>query len=128
MRGYGYCEAGFSAEYMKDPPYGVIMGAVGSRQWTGKRLKALYFQNKGNHHRYFRLRVIPSFGESETRKRKRLHIHARLRGTGNARGASINLRHTRSVMFPPIHMQHIPFCVLFCQSVDLRTTHRLPVF
>ncbi|XP_067022705.1 integrin alpha-9-like isoform X1 [Acropora muricata] len=35
MRGYGYCEAGFSAEYMKDPPYGVIMGAVGSRQWTG---------------------------------------------------------------------------------------------
>ena len=28
---------------MKYPPYGVIMGAVGSRRWTGKRLKALYY-------------------------------------------------------------------------------------
>ncbi|KAK2570114.1 Integrin alpha-4 [Acropora cervicornis] len=35
IQDYGYCEAGFSAEYMKDPPYNVIMGAVGSRRWTG---------------------------------------------------------------------------------------------
>ncbi|XP_067022704.1 integrin alpha-9-like isoform X2 [Acropora muricata] len=34
-RDFGYCEAGFSAEYMKDPPYSVIFGAVGSKQWTG---------------------------------------------------------------------------------------------
>ncbi|XP_074623390.1 integrin alpha-9-like isoform X2 [Acropora palmata] len=35
IQDYGYCEAGFSAEYTKDPPYNVIMGAVGSRRWTG---------------------------------------------------------------------------------------------
>ena len=44
-RDFGYCEAGFSAEYMKDPPYSVIFGAVGSKQWTGRRVKAFYFQN-----------------------------------------------------------------------------------
>ena len=62
---FGYCEAGLSAEYMKDPPNSVIFGAVGSKQWAGRRLKAFYFQNKRNHHQYFRLRVIPYFAKSQ---------------------------------------------------------------
>ncbi|XP_068748526.1 integrin alpha-5-like isoform X2 [Montipora capricornis] len=32
---YGYCQAGFSAVYMKDPPQDIVLGAVGSKQWTG---------------------------------------------------------------------------------------------